>query len=778
MTAEEDRLQEARDCGTPWRKWGPYLRERQWGIARERLHHECAELADIEYTQACSCAYEWGEDGLAGICDEQMRLCFAIGLWNGVDPILKERLGPATGSGEAPKDACIYLDNVPTHSYMRALYKYSDRFDVFVEYAKASAEEILIRITVDNRGSEPARLHVLPHLWFRNTWHRDPRAEKPIIEQSKSESNVYLVARHPSTGPHYLQYETQAEALFTDNDTPVEQTNSARHFKDGISKFITSDTQDVSETPQSGTKAAIHYELMISPSRSRTIRLKLGAALPVACPLAPLRFDSMVQQRRREANQFYAALTQQRRDERFSRTFRRAFATALWSKQTYLYDIRGWLCDRGRGKAVSLASRTKFHLTSSLVFAMPETWRAPRPGESSSILHALALANIDADLAFNQLEARLRADYVDGTPVAAEAVDVCDTSLHAWAVLLMYRMQQAHQPRRAFDFLRRAFNLLRVRESRGVWVGLQVQSLFEIAVELALVDVQYERAAIELYLRFATVVASLDVDGRQRESRTPSELRSPRGQLASAVAAVSVCAAAMFPETVYKRLPQLIEYVHALTSGSALPFRPFKPLKANMMNGRRVLSIVDECTLRALLARLANLQDEQAAKDSAVYSLPCGVVLLRALLCLHDCHGGGLQTSASRRHSLGTLLEWSREVAQRIRVCMPVDSGGNDGLPVESRADPHWHELMSFYEQIFAGQSDGTARNGWAGVIAPLLCRAFDYQIFERAASNVRPEIRVVYRRPMQLIEGEESVYPGSFGRCGVARADVSSEQP
>jgi hypothetical protein len=789
MAAEHERLREVRECGTPWRKWGPYLRERQWGIAREYQNAQDAALRDLSCEQACSWAYEWGEDGLAGICDEQMRLCFAIALWNGRDRFLKERLGaPEDGANTASKDRCIYLDNVPTHSYMRVLYKYSDYFDVFVEYAKASPEEILVRITIDNRGQEQADVHVLPHLWFRNTWRGDSRSEQPIIERLVSpSSSEFLAARHTTAGIHYLQYEAAAEVLFTNNETNTmrwhDGPNAVRCVKDGVRDYIVNGIEAAVDRAARGTKAAVHYAFVLLPDGSRTIRLKLSTSTPSKCSLSSLPFDKTIQQRRREAEEFYAALTRDQCDARLSRTFRRAFAASLWSKQTYLYDISGWLDDRREEAHAQASKRTRFHVTSSIVLAMPDKWHRPRFGASSAILHALALARVDPDLACDQLESLLSADLVVAAENLLDGSEAYDPSFHAWSALLMYRLLRPRLAQRAFIFLRHAFSLLRVREASAAWAGLHVQSMFEIAVELALMDAQYEQAAIELYLRFVSFIGSADVRGEETVSHMTSNVENSSTELVPPVHLISVCAAAMLPDTTYRRLPRLLEYVYALTCENAGPFRHFKPLKAGSINGRRILSIVDECTLRVLFARLVESESHAAQHNRRLCGVPSGVVLLRALLCLHDCYGDALRVSlpfGSRQ--VKTLLELSREIARRMGLSLLERSHGTTQTEQmrRSASQPAWHDLIRFYEFVYSESHDGLRCTGWAGFIAPLLCLMSGYRPFERTAPYPRPEMRIAYQRYGN--HASESVHSGpnrsgcsgSRDHCVEVSADLS----
>jgi hypothetical protein len=403
-TAEHNRLNDDARRVRNWKRWGPYLSERQWATVREDYspYGNCWDY--FPHDHARSRAYRWGEDGLLGITDRQCRLCFALALWNGKDPILKERLFGLTGSegnhGEDVKELYYYLDSTPTHSYMKALYKYpqaefpysrlieenrrrglggtefelidtgvfnDDRyFDVFAEYAKASENDILIRVTIANRGLQMATLHLLPTLWFRNTWSWGPVPEESTNKPSISlERDGIARARHAVLGEYELAYEGDAKPLFTENET-----NSARihnypngqpFAKDGFHEYVVNGRSDAVNSENTGTKFAPHYVLEIDPGKSQVVRLRLsavtsigdvsqrrdsaarqpGSALPATGPFAD--FDQIFTQRIREADEFYDTVIPSEMDEEAKKVARQGYAGLLWSKQFYNYVIREWL---------------------------------------------------------------------------------------------------------------------------------------------------------------------------------------------------------------------------------------------------------------------------------------------------------------------------------------------------------------------------------------------------------------------------------------------------
>ncbi|HEY1270365.1 MAG TPA: glucosidase, partial [Terriglobales bacterium] len=405
-TAEELRLAEARENGVPWKVWGPYLSERQWGTVREDYSENGDAWSYFTHDQARSRAYHWGEDGLAGFSDDHQRLCFSVALWNGKDPILKERLFGLTNGegnhGEDVKEYYFYLDGTPTHSYMKYLYKYpqnaypysdlvernrrrgrhdqeyelldtgvfnEDRyFDVFVEYGKAAAKDILIRISVCNRGPEAASLHLLPTLWFRNTWSWWPDQPKPALRELKKQDGVATVAAsHVELGDYFLDCEGNPPLLFTENDSNNERlfgrANPTPYVKDGFNNYVVSGRQEAVNPNRTGTKAAAHYQVNVAPGATAAIRLRLGN-IGAGEPFGS-QFDQVVDERRRDADAFYRAITPSRVGEDAADVLRQAFAGMLWSKQYFFLDADKWLDEHGvdplRPSTRQVRNRDWFH---------------------------------------------------------------------------------------------------------------------------------------------------------------------------------------------------------------------------------------------------------------------------------------------------------------------------------------------------------------------------------------------------------------------------------
>lgn len=385
MTEEEARLAQDHDRTAYWSRWGSYISERQWGTVREDYSATGEAWDYLSHDQARSHAYRWGEDGLAGLSDNHQRLNFAIALWNGEDPILKERLFGLTGSegnhGEDVKEYYFYLDNTPTHSYMKYLYKYpqaafpyaqlteenrrrdrhqpefelidtgvfgGDRyFDVFVEYAKQSPEDILINISVTNRSSESKPLHLLPTLWFRNTWSWDPKQSKPWLKVHHTGTNLSVIeASHPTLGQRWLYCDGQAELLFTDNESNKERLwgapNTSAYVKDGINDYLIHGHADAVNPNLTGTKTSVHYVADVGAGATQTFRLRLSDAPNLTDPFGPA-FDRVLSTRITEADAFYDRIGSPKRSPDQRNIQRQAFAGLLWSKQFYYYAIDQWL---------------------------------------------------------------------------------------------------------------------------------------------------------------------------------------------------------------------------------------------------------------------------------------------------------------------------------------------------------------------------------------------------------------------------------------------------
>jgi len=601
-TAEQRRLNDARETGTPWKKWGPYLSERQWGTVREDYSHDGNAWDYFSHDQARSRAYRWGEDGMAGISDDKQQLCFAIALWNGRDPILKERLFGLTNSegnhGEDVKEYYFYLDSTPTHSYMKYLYKYPQRaypysdlvvtnrrrtredfeyelldtgvfdddryFDVFVEYAKASPDDILIRISAHNRGPEAAELHVLPTLWFRNTWASGDTG-KPVLGQIRDGA---VSASHGVLGEMTLHCDGKPELLFTENETNAKrlwgQPNPTPHVKDAFHEYVIGGKQEAVNPDRQGTKAAAHYRLQVPAGGSEVLRLRLSAK-PPAEPFAT--FDETFSARLSDANEFYDRITPHNLSEDERRVHRQALAGMLWSKQYYYFDLDRWLDEHQAHPLMGETHRNVrnaewFHMLNSDVISMPDKWEYPWYAAWDLAFHTIALSLVDFDFAKDQLLLMLRNLYSHPNgQIPAYEWNFSDVNppVHAWATLFLYNVEK-ELGRADLRFLERSFQGLMLNfnwwvnrkdpEGKNVfaggflgldnigvfdrsaplptgghldqadgtaWMAFYCQNMLEIALILTEYDSMYEDIAFRFLEHFLWITYAMDRMGENRD---------------------------------------------------------------------------------------------------------------------------------------------------------------------------------------------------------------------------------------------------------------------
>jgi hypothetical protein len=660
MVTEQVRLNAAREQGVPWKKWGPYLSERQWGTVREDYSSDGNAWSYFSHDQARSRAYRWGEDGLAGISDDKQQLCFAIALWNARDPILKERLFGLTNSegnhGEDVKEYYFYVDSTPTHSYMKALYKYpqaeypyrdlvetngrrsredfeyelldtgifdEDRyFDVFVEYAKADPEDVLMRITVHNRGPEPAQLHVLPTLWFRNTWSDTGNAARPSLVQLNDDA---IRATHPQLGEYTLYAEAGAELLFTENESNNSrlwnQPNSSPYVKDAFHQHVIVGDGAAVNPARTGTKAAAHYVLEVPAGGSKVVRLRLTAT-PHADPLG--NFDDIVAARVADADEFYDRITPASLTEDERRVERQALAGMLWSKQYYYFDVDRWLDEHNAHPLTGPGSREVrnaewFHMLNSDIISMPDKWEYPWYAAWDLAFHTVALSLVDFDFAKDQLLLMLRSLYAHPNgQIPAYEWNFSDVNppVHAWATLFLFNIER-ELGRADLHFLERSFQGLQLNfnwwvnrkdpQGRNVfaggflgldnigvfdrsaplpagghldqadgtaWMAFYCQNMLSIALILAESDPMYEEIAYRFLEHFLWIAYAMDrIGDNHDEMWDDSEgffydlLRFPNGdalrmKVRSMVGLLPLCAASVFEPGAVARFPRLQELIN------------------------------------------------------------------------------------------------------------------------------------------------------------------------------------------------------------------------
>jgi mannosylglycerate hydrolase MGH1-like protein len=603
---EQQRLAAAREHAVPWRKWGPYLSERQWGTVREDYSDDGDAWSYFSHDHARSRAYHWGEDGLAGFSDDKQRLCFALALWNGRDPILKERLFGLTNAegnhGEDVKEYYFYLDSTPTHSYMKWLYKYpqapypyldlidtnrrrsrlepeyelidtrifdEDRYwDTVVEYAKAGPEDILIRITATNRGPEAATLHILPTLWFRNTWAWWPETPKPALHRAPGTERLgIVVASHAQLGLRWLYVEGNAPLLFTENETNNERLfgtpNAGRFVKDGINRCVVEGVRDAVNADQVGTKAAAHHQFLVGPGQCAVVRLRLTDRAPAKVPDPFADFTTTLDARRQDADDFYRAITPPSTSADAASVMRQAYAGMLWSKQYYFFDIEMWLREHGVAPFAAstrpVRNRDWEHMVNDDVISMPDKWEYPWYASWDLAFHAIALSSVDVDFAQQQLDLMLREFYLHPSgQIPAYEWNFGDVNppVHAWATIFIYRMEQVLHKSGDVEFLKRSFEKLmsnfswwvnrKDRFGKGVfeggflgldnigvfdrsaplptggyleqadgtaWMSLFCQTMLEIGVELAAYDPSFEDLAARFVDYFLWIGAAINRNG-------------------------------------------------------------------------------------------------------------------------------------------------------------------------------------------------------------------------------------------------------------------------
>ena len=488
MNAEKERLTGTDAGQNNWRLWGPYLTERQWGTVREDYSPGGTAWDYFPHDHARSRAYRWGEDGIAGISDDNQHLCLALALWNGKDPILKERLfglnNEEGNHGEDVKEVYYYLDATPTHSYLKMLYKYPQRefpyaqlveenarrksqpelsefelldtgffdddryFDVFVEYAKAGPDDLLMRVTVYNRGPDEATIHLLPQLWFRNTWSWQPDSARPEIART---NRGVLTARHSEFGDYSFYADGNPEILFCDNDTNVRrlygQNDATGYFKDAFHDYIVHGNPAAVNPQNSGTKAGMLHKLTIPAGGSKQIRLRLSK---VSNQKPFSDFDSVFARRIQEADEFYAGLQDGIASADARNVQRQAFAGMIWSKQYYNYEVREWLrgdpaqppppAERKQGR-----NHEWPHLHNASVMSMPDKWEYPWYAAWDLAFHCIPLAIVDAGFAKHQLTQLTRDWYMHPNgqlPAYEWAFGDVNPPVHAWAALRVFQMDR------------------------------------------------------------------------------------------------------------------------------------------------------------------------------------------------------------------------------------------------------------------------------------------------------------------------------------------------
>jgi hypothetical protein len=725
---EWKRLDEDRERIAHWRHWGPYLSERQWGTVREDYSPGGTAWEYFPHDHARSRAYRWGEDGLLGISDDRQRLCFAIALWNGNDPILKERLFGLTGNegnhGEDVKEYYFYLDNLPSHAYMKAVYKYPQRafpytqlveenrrrsrsdpefelidtgvldddryFDVFAEYAKESPDDVCIAVTIVNHADAPAELHLLPTLWFRNTWSWAPVTAKPRLSDASRTGMPVIQAVHEELGTRYLYCEQPARLLFTENETNFHRLygieNPTPYVKDGINDYVVAGREDAVDPAHTGTKAAAHYVLQFEPLETKTIRLRLCTER--VNPFAT--FALTLDERRDEADKFYAQLTPFPLDDDARLVQRQALAGMLWNKQFYFYVVRDWLegdplQPKPPPERLDGRNHEWKHLYNDDILSMPDTWEYPWYAAWDLAFHVVPLATIDPDFAKHQLIQLTREWYMHPNgelPAYEWALGDVNPPVHAWAAYRVFRIEQKLRGKGDYLFLERVFQKLllnftwwvnrkdpygnnvfeggflgldnigifdrsatlptggHLNQSDGTsWMGVYALNMLAIALELAQHNASYEDIASKFFEHFLYIADAMNGTETGREHGLWHEedgfyydvLSLPGGdeiplRVRSMVGLVPLMAVEILEPAVLERLPEFAKRTEWFIKNRPELCENVACIEPEGLEARRLLSIVTETKLRRMLEKML---------DESEFLSPHG---LRSLSRYHAAH--------------------------------------------------------------------------------------------------------------------------------------------
>ena len=872
--SEELRLQEAQERRAHWKRWGPYLAERQWGTVREDYSPHGTAWDYFPHDHARSQTYRWGEDGIAGITDNHGRLCLALALWNGRDPILKERLFGLTGSegnhGEDVKEYYFYLDSTPTHSYMKCLYKYpqtafpydalvaenrrrdrrarefelidtgvfdADRyFDIVVEYAKASPDDVLVRITATNRGPEPAELHLLPTLWYRNTWSWDTAGpERPSMRVGEDSRLAMIATEHPSLGARWLYCERGPELLFTENETNVERlfglSNPAPYVKDSINDYVVTGKRSALNPERRGTKAAAYYRLAIGPGQSVVTRLRL-VNTPLPAGAFGEDFEIVFAHRLREADEFYGTVIPPRLSDDAKRVMRQAFAGLLWSKQFYHYDVRRWLegdpaCPPPPPERRGGRNHEWQHLYNEDVISMPDKWEYPWYGAWDLAFHMIPFALIDPDFAKAQLVLFLREWYMHPNgqiPAYEWALGNANPPVHAWAALRVYRIERRLRGKGDREFLERIFHKLllnftwwvnrkdtegknifqggflgldnigvfdrsaplptgrRIEQSDGTsWMGMYCLNMLAIALELARQDPAYEDVASKFFEHFVYIAHAThhlgdeginlwdDADGFYYDVLHSGGTAYPL-KVRSMVGLVPLFAVeTLEPEIVdklpgFKRRmqwfidnhPELREHVE-MASRPGAGTRRLLAIVAREQLPRVLSFMLDEAEflspygVRALsryhrdhpyvlhldgMDHRVDYEPAESASDlfggnsnwRGPVWFPMNYLLLESLQKFHYFYGDSLKIPFPTGSTTSlNLWQVATELSRRLsRIFLRGADGRRPvyGGTEKFQRDPHWRDLVLFYEYFHGDNGAGIGashQTGWTGIVAKLL---------------------------------------------------------
>jgi hypothetical protein len=882
LPAEAQRLAEDVGRKKNWKRWGPYLSERAWGTVREDYSADGSFWEYFPHDHARSKAYRWGEDGLGGLCDRQQYICFALALWNGRDPILKERLFGLTGNegnhGEDVKEYYFYLDSTPTHSYMKYLYKYPhvdypyDRlvsgnrrrsrhetelelldtgifqenryFDVIIEYAKAAPEDILIRIEAINRGSEAAALHVLPTIWFRNTWGPGLDVRPPRLRQEASAGDTSVIGlKHYYYEQRWLYCERPSELLFTDNETNPDRvlrndwsdmSAPSGYFKDGINDYIVRGNKTSVNPGRIGTKASAHYPLRLGPGERVTMRLRFSdRAMTSNWQPFDSGFDQTFTARRQESDEFYGAIIPADLSPDGRNIMRQAFAGLLWSKQFYYYDVSRWL----RGDPTSpppppsrLHGRNHewTHLYNADVISMPDKWEYPWYAAWDLAFHCVPIALIDPQYAKEQLLLLLREWYMhpNGQLPAYEGnfSDV-NPPVHAWAAWRVYKIEEKRLGQGDRRFLERVFHKLLLNftwwvnrkdaDGRNVfqggflgldnigvfdrsapvpmgghieqsdatsWMGMYCLNMLQIALELAHENSVYQDVASKFFEHFVYICRAMHNVGENgidlwdpHDGFYYDVLHLPDGRhfplkIRSIVGLIPLFAVETLESEMVDRLPGFKRRMQWFIENRPELSNHIETETTPDSQVRRFLSLVNRRQLRRVLKYMLDEQEflsphgvralsrfhkehpyslhmngvehrvdyEPAESTTGLFGgnsnwrgpvwFPINFLLIESLQKFHHYLGDDfLVECPTGSGKMMTLWEVAEELSHRLtRIFLRGRDGRRPlyGDTEKFQTDPHWRDLILFYEYFHGDNGAGIGashQTGWTALIAKLM---------------------------------------------------------
>ena len=873
MTHEEQRLQDSRERTAHWKRWGPYLSERAWGTVREDYSPHGTAWEHLPHDHARSKAYRWNEDGLAGVSDRHQLICFAIALWNGRDPILKERLFGLTGNegnhSEDVKEYYFYLDSTPTHSYMKYLYKYPqaafpyaglvdenrrrDRhspeyelldtgvfeddhyFDVFVEYAKASVEDFLVRISVVNRGPEPTPLHVLPTLWFRNTWSWGYDEPRPLLSRSMRHApEAVIEVEHAAYGRRWLVCEGVPELLFTENETNTGRlygvTRASPHVKDSINDYIVHGRMDAVNPELVGTKVAAHYPLILGPGDTAIVRLRFSDVEPDAAVGTSFgeAFEEVFAARKREADTFYASVISQDIPADAKSVMRQAFAGLLWSKQFYHYVVKEWLeGDPASPPPPPERVHGRNHdwklIYNADVISMPDKWEYPWYAAWDLAFHCIPLALVDPDFAKEQLVLLLREWYMHPNgqlPAYEWAFGDVNPPVHAWAAWRVYKIEKKRKGTGDQVFLERVFHKLLLNftwwvnrkdtEGRNIfqggflgldnigvfdrsaplptgghleqadgtsWMAMYTLNLLAMALELARENPAYEDVASKFWEHFLHIAHAMNTLGLWDENdgfyydllHVPGGTHLPL-KVRSIVGLIPLFAVETFDPELLDRLPDFKRRLEWFIDHRPDLTQDFACMRTSGQEGRRLLAVVDPGRLRRVLKLL--LDEREFLSPYGIRSLsqyhrdhpytlsvngmeyrvdyepgesrtslfggnsnwrgpvwfPVNFLIIESLQKFHYYLGDDYTVECpTGSGQMLTLWEVAAELSRRLTRLFLRSSDGRRpvyGDATKFQSDPHWQDLVLFYEYFHGDTGAGLGashQTGWTALVAKLV---------------------------------------------------------